>query len=134
MEQQTNSNAPVGIRQTLVVDDEPGIRTVIRRLLARQGYVVHEAYDGLHALEVVRADPDVLDLVVSDLRMPRLNGVELVQLLAVETPELPFVLISGYAVRELEEFGIVAPCGMLEKPLVEDVFLAEVHRCLRPRD
>jgi two-component system, cell cycle sensor histidine kinase and response regulator CckA len=118
----------------LVVDDEPGVRFVIRRLLDAQGYQVHEAGDGLQALEMVRAAPDLLDLVVSDLSMPRLNGIQLVQVLSVETPEIPFVLISGYAVPELAKLGIVAPCGMLAKPLVEDVFLAEVKRCLRQRN
>ena len=118
----------------LVVDDEPGVRLVIRRMLDEQGYQVHEAGDGLQALEMVRAAPDLLDLVVSDLAMPRLNGIQLVQVLSVESPEIPFVLISGYAAPELERFGIVAPCGMLAKPLVEDVFLAEVKRCLRQRN
>ena len=69
-----------------------------------------------------------------DLIMPRLNGVQLVQILSVETPELPFVLISGYAPPELAAFGVVAPCGVLAKPLVEEVFLAQVKRCLRQRN
>jgi CheY-like chemotaxis protein len=118
----------------LVVDDEPDVRLIIRRLLDEQGYHVHEAGDGLQALEMVRAAPGLLDLVVSDLAMPRLNGIQLVQVLSVESPEIPLVLVSGYAVPELEAMGIVAPCGMLAKPLVEDVFLAEVKRCLRQRN
>jgi len=118
----------------LVVDDEPDVRLIIRRLLDEQGYHVHEAGDGLQALEMVRAAPGLLDLVVSDLAMPRLNGIQLVQVLSVERPEIPLVLVSGYAVPELEAMGIVAPCGMLAKPLVEDVFLAEVKRCLRQRN
>jgi CheY-like chemotaxis protein len=76
----------------------------------------------------------LLDLVVSDLAMPRLNGIQLTQVLSVESPEIPVVLVSGYAAAELEAMGIVAPCGMLAKPLVEDVFLAEVKRCLRQRN
>jgi CheY-like chemotaxis protein len=121
-------------RQILVVDDEPNVRVMIRRVLDEVGYRVFEAGDGLQALELVRAGPDLLDLVVSDLIMPRLNGVQLVQILSVETPELPFVLISGYAPPELAALGVVAPCGMLAKPLVVDVFLAEVQRCLRQRN
>jgi two-component system cell cycle sensor histidine kinase/response regulator CckA len=118
----------------LVVDDEPDVRLIIRRLLDEQGYQVHEAGDGLQALEMVRAAPDLLDLVVSDLVMPRLNGIQLVQVLSVESPEIPFLLISGYAAPELAQFGIVAPCGTLAKPLVEDVFLAEVKRFHRQRN
>jgi CheY-like chemotaxis protein len=118
----------------LVVDDEPHVRLIIRRLLDQEGYRVFEAGDGLQALQMVRAGPDRLDLVVSDLAMPKLNGIQLVQILSMETPELPFVLISGYATGELAKFGIVAPCGVLEKPLVVDKFLAEVKRCLRQRN
>jgi two-component system cell cycle sensor histidine kinase/response regulator CckA len=118
----------------LVVDDEPDVRLIIRRLLDGQGYQVHEAGDGLQALEMVRAAPDLLDLVVSDLAMPRLNGIQLVQAVSVESPEIPFLLISGYAAPEHARFGIVAPCGTHAKPLVEDVFLAEVKRCLRQRN
>jgi CheY-like chemotaxis protein len=122
------------VRRILVVDDERDVRFMIRRLLDEVGYHVFEAGDGLQALELVRAGPDLLDLVVSDLIMPRLNGLQLVQILSVETPELPFVLISGYAPPELAAFGLVAPCGVLAKPLVEEVFLAEVKRCLRQRN
>ena len=120
--------------RVLVVDDEPHVRYMIRRLLDEEGYRVFEAKDGLQALEMVRAGPDRLDLVISDLAMPKLNGIELVQILSLETPTLPFVLISGYATPELARFGIVAPCGLLEKPLVVDKFLAEVKRCLRQRN
>ncbi len=121
-------------RRVLVVDDEDGVRHLLRRLLNKDGYHVHEAGDGAQALELVRAAPDLLDLVVSDIVMPRLNGVQLVQALATETPELPCLLISGYAPPELAGFGIAAPCGVLTKPLIPTEFLSEVRRCLRQRN
>jgi len=118
----------------LVVDDEPAVRQLIRRLLVEHGYLVHEAGDGHQALEMVRAAPDRVDLVVSDIQMPRVNGIQLLQALSVECPKLPFVMISGYAPEELQKFGIAAPCGVLAKPLVVPVFLAEVARCLAQRN
>ncbi len=121
-------------RRILVVDDEPGVRRFFRRVLDNEGYRVHEAADGLQALELVRAAPEVLDLVVSDILMPRLNGIQLLQVLSVESPNLPFLLVSGYTPPELGKFGIVAPCGVLAKPVVPPVFLAEVKRCLRQRN
>jgi DNA-binding NtrC family response regulator len=48
--------------------------------------------------------------------MPRMNGVELLQALAVSYPGLPVILMSGYATTELAELGIAAPCGILTKP------------------
>jgi CheY-like chemotaxis protein len=107
---------------------------MIRRMLVEHGYQVHEAGDGHQALEMVRAAPDRVDLVVSDIQMPRINGIQLLQTLSVECPKLPFVIISAYAADELEKFGIVAPCGVLPKPLVTPVFLAEVARCLAQRN
>jgi CheY-like chemotaxis protein len=121
-------------RRILVVDDEPDVRRVIRRLLDEDGYRVHEAGDGAQALEFVRSARGLLDLVVSDIAMPRLNGVQLLEALATEMPELPCLLISGYAAPELQRIGIPAPCGVLAKPLQVDAFLAEVRRCLRQRN
>src|SRR5215211_3477011 len=109
-------------RQILVVDDEPMVRRMIGRLVV-EGYRVDEAGDGFQALEKVRAAPDALDLVVTDLAMPRLNGLELAQVLSAEVPGLPLVLISGFAAPELQALGMVAPCGTLTKPLAEAVFL-----------
>ncbi|MGN6167108.1 MAG: response regulator [Gemmatimonadales bacterium] len=121
-------------RRILVVDDEATVRLVIQRMLEEDGYHVYEARDGRAALDFVRTAPELLDLVVADISMPRLNGIALMQVLAVENPELPCVLISGYAPPELERFGLTPPCGVMRKPLVEPEFLAEVRRCLRNRN
>src|SRR5690348_4276432 len=106
------------------------VRQILLRMLEESGYHVYEAGDGRTALDFVRTAPELLDLVVTDIAMPRLNGIALMQVLAVETPQLPCVLISGYAPPELERFGLTPPCGVLRKPLVEPEFLAEVRRCL----
>lgn len=76
----------------------------------------------------------MLDLVVSDIVMPHLNGLELLQALVAVSPQLPCILITGYTEADLAAFGLAAPCGVLMKPLQEDVFLAEVRRCLRQRN
>jgi len=124
-----------GHRQSiLIVDDETMVRRVIQRMLEERGYQVFEASDGRVALDFVRAAPELLDLVVTDISMPHLNGIALMQALSIEVPELPCVLISGYAPPELERFGLKPPCGVLRKPLVEPEFLAEVQRCLRNRN
>jgi len=120
-------------RVILLVDDEPGLRHFIHRLLEEHGYKVREAGDGVEALEAVRTGPEQVDLVVSDLVMPRLNGIQLLHALAAENPELPVLLISGYGAVELPALGVRAPCAVLAKPVAEEVLLAQVERCLRPR-
>jgi two-component system, chemotaxis family, chemotaxis protein CheY len=127
------SKEEVAGRQVMVVDDEPSVRLMTVRLLLGAGYSVHQAKDGLEAFEFVQSSPELLDVVLSDVVMPRLDGVALVQRLAGLNPDLPCILVTGYGIPQLEALGITAPCGILIKPVPPDVLLGEVHRCLRPR-
>ena len=115
----------------LVVDDEAAVRRFACRVLERAGYGVFEAIDGLEALELIQGQTVALEVVVSDIVMPRMNGVELMQALAVSRPSLAVILMSGYATSALSERGIVAPCSILTKPFLPEHLLAEVARCVR---
>ena len=129
----TYSDPPVpvgGEVRILVVDDEPGVRRYVSRILEDEGFQVAEAADGAEALELVRAEPGGWSLVVSDIVMPRCNGVELHQALAGLVPGVPIILMSGHATADLLERGIVAPCGVLAKPFDAERLLDEVRRCL----
>jgi CheY-like chemotaxis protein len=77
----------------LVVDDEPLIREIVRALLEDEGYAVECAEDGVEALAVVEAAP--IDLVISDVVMPRLDGRTLAQRLRARRAALPIVLMSA---------------------------------------
>jgi len=114
----------------LVVDDEAAVRRFACRVLEQAGYSVFEAIDGVEALELIQGQTAVLELVVSDIVMPRMNGVELMQALSVSRPSLPVILMSGYATAALSELGIVAPCSILPKPFSAERLLAEVDRCM----
>jgi two-component system, cell cycle sensor histidine kinase and response regulator CckA len=116
----------------LVVDDESTVRRFACRVLLEAGYVVREAADGLDALSVVRSGTVGLSAVVSDIVMPRMNGVELLRSLSLEYPGLPVILMSGYDMNQLTRLGIVSPCGVLSKPFPPESLLAEVRRCLAP--
>lgn len=117
----------------LVVDDEGAVRRFAARVLERAGYCVCEARDGAEALELVEQGGR-FDVVVSDIVMPRLNGVELMQALSTSKPELPVILMSGYATGALAELGISAPCAILAKPFPAERLLEEVRRCTSKRD
>jgi two-component system cell cycle sensor histidine kinase/response regulator CckA len=118
----------------LIVDDETAVRRFAARVLQREGYAVVEASDGVEALELVRINGVSVEVVISDIVMPRLNGVELMRALAESHPHLPVILMSGYATAALSELGIVAPCSILAKPFPADRLLQEVHRCIRRPD
>ena len=80
-------------KRILLVDDEPNIRMVLSTVLEQQGYVVDVAEDGYAALRSIqRLMPD---LVITDLRMPNMNGFELLSVLRTRFPELPTIAISG---------------------------------------
>ena len=114
-----------------MVDDEPLVRRFAARVLEEEGFRVSEAADGAEALRVVQEGAPDFDAVVSDIVMPRLNGVELLQILSSTHPQLPVLLMSGYASGELEGMGIAAPCAFLPKPFARERLIEELRRCLR---
>jgi DNA-binding NtrC family response regulator len=114
-----------------VVDDEPLVRRFTARILEEEGFLVSQAADGIEALRLLREEVPDVDAVVSDVVMPRLNGVELLQVLSSTHPKLPVLLMSGYAGGELEGMGIAAPCGILAKPFAPERLVVELRRCLR---
>jgi two-component system cell cycle sensor histidine kinase/response regulator CckA len=117
----------------LVVDDEAAVRRFAARVLQREGFDVLEAADGAEALELVKAGHANIDAIVSDIVMPHLNGVELMEALATIRPDLPVILMSGYATAALSELGIATPCSILMKPFSAERLLAEVQRCVARR-
>ena len=116
------------MEQILVVDDEDMVRHFAARILTAEGFRVVQAADGADALEVINGHP--VDLVVSDVMMPRLNGIQLLEHLSVAQPGLPSLLMSGYGSAELMDRGVSVPCGLLAKPFPPDRLIHEVRRCL----
>jgi len=93
----TDDKPIVGGRETvLVVDDEAGLRRAARRSLERFGYNVIVAENGESALKMIEAHMDEIDLVVSDLRMPGIDGLELYNATLAAGMNIPFIITSGY--------------------------------------
>ncbi len=110
----------------LVVDDEDAVRALLSRILTEEGYEVSQARDGHEALECLTRIGRV-DVVLTDVVMPRLGGRELVERLAVQYPDLPVILMSGHA-RDVA-FGNGTPAGaqtFLQKPVSPDVLIRAV--------
>lgn len=125
---------PNRLQCVLVVDDERAVRLIAVRVLEQGGFGVLQAGDGMEALTLIQSGAEALDVVVSDIVMPRMNGVELMQTLSATHPDLPMVLMSGYAHPDLSARGIEAPCSVLSKPFPPELLLAEVRRCVRRPD
>ena len=87
---------PVGRGERLLfVDDEASITRLAEALLRALGFEVHTYTDSLLALEVLREDPEAWDLVISDVRMPGINGIELASAVARLREDLPILLMTG---------------------------------------
>lgn len=89
----TEKNRPGTI---LLVDDEPQIRDVFRHLLIRNGYEVITAANGQEALEKYKQDPGVIDLLVTDIIMPGMDGVTSFKEMQKITPALKVIFMTGF--------------------------------------
>ena len=91
--------------RVLLVDDEPLIRKLISGYLVAAGYVVRTAVDGLDAIGKLRAG--LPDLIISDLNMPRMSGLELLEVVRKRFPQIPVMVISSETADEMPE-GVAA--------------------------
>ncbi len=87
--------SPPAMRSVLVVDDEEPVRRIAARALRREGYRVYEAADADEALSLVSRDPSVADLLVTDVMMPGLSGVELATCIVAARPDVRVLFSSG---------------------------------------
>lgn len=78
----------------LIVDDELNMRLVLSAMLKKEGYSVHTATDGLEALEIIKKEP--IDVIVTDLKMPRLDGMGLLEKVTDTYPSLPVIIITAH--------------------------------------
>ena len=115
----------------LVVEDEPAVRELVRRVLERQGYRVHVAGDGAEAYERATRLAEPLHLLLTDVVMPALTGRELVARLRLTLPDLPVVYMSGYTDDALSAREALGP-GMrfLPKPFSSRDLLKTVQEAL----
>ena len=109
--------APHGTETILLVEDEPAVRSLARDILRRQGYKILEADCGAAALKLWQTDRDKIDLVLTDIIMPGMNGHHLVEKLHAEKPSLPVIFTSGYSADIAgKDFELVEGVNFLQKP------------------
>lgn len=117
----------------LIVDDEVAIRLSLHRYFTRLGYRVSVARNGVEALAILRAAPRV-DLVITDLVMPQLDGRELITHIRREFPTVPVLIISGYPASLMPDpdpHGL--PIPFLAKPFALEALSSKVRGLLDQR-
>lgn len=98
----------------LIVDDEPGYRDLLGMKLGDNGFRVLTAGDGFEAEDVLRRE--VVDLVVTDMKMPRMDGLDVLHAAKTLRRDLPVVLITGYALEQRSEAALEHAAAFLRKP------------------
>ena len=126
-----DSPAPTGTETVLVVEDEPVIRRLAVLGLRAQDYIVIEASNGAEALEIAERIAPELDIVVSDVIMPGMSGLELATRLAVVAPEVRRLLVSGHAESAVLPPGLAdGSVAFLAKPFTPERLARKVREVL----
>ena len=113
----------------LVVDDEKSIRVTVASFLEKDGYRVAVAENGKQAVEA--AEREMPDLVLLDLMMPDMHGVDVLQTLHATNPDLPVIILTGYPDSKLMAEALrYPPVTLLPKPVSWDVLIRTVRRLL----
>ncbi len=117
----------------LIIDDEPAVRAVAKAILEREKFDVLTAESGRKAIEVVHERSDAIDAVILDMKMPDMNGEEVMAELRAVRPDLPILLSSGYSEIEMSERtegkGV---SGFLPKPYLAEDLIAAIQGVMSP--
>ena len=120
--------------RVLVVDDEADVRKAVNLALTKSGYDVVEADDGKKAVEVINSDDNALcvDVVICDIRMPRVNGVEAIAYFRRNFPTLPIIVLTGFPdvqlATSLLKQGVA---DYVVKPVERDTLAAAVDAAMK---
>jgi CheY-like chemotaxis protein len=120
------------MRKILVVEDDPIARKSISALLGEEGYGIDEASDGVEALEILHHRN--FDLVISDIVMPRLDGLSLIQHVRSSWPETAIVIMTAYFQDASNAgFSVAGADEFIRKPVILGDLLSKIQRLLHSK-
>lgn len=129
--------ALTGNGRVLVVDDEPSVRAVVRMTLEKAGYEVLEAENGEQGIEAINTGENrlVLDAVICDIRMPKINGVEAIKYFQREYPHVPLIVLTGYPNAGMAaSFMRDGVADYLVKPVEAEKLTTAVAKAMKRRE
>lgn len=122
---------PGGTETILVAEDDPSVRELVFQILKMAGYQTLVAEDGQEALALFQEQQDKIDLVLTDVIMPRMNGMELFQNICKIAPAMPVLFVSGYSEEEFQaDYDRGANFTLLPKPVKRKALLAAIRKKL----
>jgi len=120
-----------GVETVLLVEDEQLVRQLTHEILRRNGYLVLEAADGVEAFGLLRDYPGRIDLLLTDVVMPRMSGHELVELARPLRPQMQILYVSGYSEEAIARQGqLTDGIDLLAKPFTPGVLTATIRQLL----
>ena len=125
-----------GNGRVLIVDDEDNVRKVLRLTLTKAGYDVVEAEHGGKGIEAIGSDDNALmvDVVISDIRMPKINGLEAIAFFQQQYPSVPIIVVTGYPDQKMATDLLTRGVfDYLVKPVDKDKLLATVAAAMEQR-
>jgi len=123
-----------GNETVLLVEDDAGVRKIVRAILQRHGHTVIETSNGADALAAAREHPGVIDLLLTDVIMPGMSGRSLALELQTLRPALRVLYMSGYTDHSVVHHGVLEPgIAFLQKPITSDALMRKVRDALDQR-
>lgn len=120
-------------RRIVLADDDQQIRSFLKAILKAQGFDVHQAGDGQEAAEVLKELGGMVDLLITDIKMPRMDGVALAKAVAELYPTLPVLFISGWTFDLLDAPEWRQPgYAFLQKPFLPKALISAIGHLLAP--
>lgn len=129
--------AETGNGRVLVTDDEPDVRKLVRMVLTKAGYDVLEAEDGAKAIEVLNTGENrlMLDVIICDIRMPKINGMEAIAYFRREYPRVPLIVLTGFPDTDMATTLLrQGVTDYLVKPVETETLKASVARAMEMRE
>jgi len=127
----TDVDAVRGHETVLIVEDEEIVRAAACRMLRQQGYKVLEAGNGQEALSLYRQSNEAIDLLLTDVVMPKMSGRQLVERLHLEAPALRSLYMSGYTDDAIVHHGVRgSEVNLVQKPFSKRSLLEAVRSAL----
>ena len=121
------------VARILIAEDEEAVRTLLRRALADDGHEVVTAADGAEALDTLQRESGRFDLLLTDIKMPVMDGIALALATARDFPVLPILLMTGYADQRERASGLESLIrDVVTKPFTLAQIKAAVSAALRP--
>ncbi len=126
----------MGLGRILVVDDDPEVRESVRLILKKAGYDVVDAEDGEKGIAAIRSgdNPLMVDTVICDLKMPKVNGMEAIAFFRSQFPSVPVLVLTGHP--DVENIGTLMKQGVVDylvKPVQAEKLTKAVEKAVKGR-